>query len=328
MVACRGVRHPRDAGRCDLRAAHAGVVISTDSIDRAASSRDARGRRRARARHARRDLGFRVAGRPPHVGDTARKRSLVTGRGRGRAGRDRVHRLAVRLQPRVRARPLRTDAKIGSLVASIVAATSGRCCSRSRRETGPAAASPGRDFEELSRSGGVADPLRHSDADRDEDQNDEELLHRTPFRQAGRVMVRNGRRQSNGARGTGTGLPRPSRLVLDPHPEVNGVWWPPSSSKRVGRASPSGGFDSCRLRPILVALAARRDTRLLHGSLATSRDTRPATLAHVRTLAAPASSSPTGLVAATRKSTTDTDAPAARRLVAARLACLRDSVSE
>ncbi len=68
----------------------------------------------------------------------------------------------------------------------------------------------------------LADLSGHRDADRDQDEQDQQLLQDGVSLRADRV----GRRI----------VVRSARAR--PRPEVNGVWWPPSSSKRVGRAIP------------------------------------------------------------------------------------------
>ncbi len=97
------------------------------------------------------------------------------------------------------------------------------------RETGPAEGGPGN--VTLVLRSGFADLLGHRDPDCSQDEDDEQLLHVTPLvgRDGARVpMVGGGTTRSNRR------PPAGARPTL----EVNGVWWPPSSSKRVGRALP------------------------------------------------------------------------------------------
>ena len=93
---------------------------------------------------------------------------------------------------------LASDAKLGILTASVVAALLGTAIlvftdakpgpqERTRNVT--------RDWLE---SGGVADLLGHSHADRNEDQDDEELLHHKPFRQPSSDIVGGQPRDDNG----------------------------------------------------------------------------------------------------------------------------------
>ena len=80
---------------------------------------------------------------------------------------------------------------------------------------------------------GFADLLDHGDPDRSQDENDEQLLHGFPLVDNGRGD-RLHRTWWNRAEQSTAARPR----VLDRSAEVNGVWWPPSSSKRVGRVLP------------------------------------------------------------------------------------------
>ena len=121
-------------------------------------------------------------------------------------------------------------------------ARSGRRSSWSRREAGPARAGPERK-KRIVESGGVADLLGHGHADRNEDQDDEELLHHKPFRRPSPDIVGRGPRQDNWAdsRRTTTRLQgrRPNRSA-----EAAGIEPTGRGSTRPTRFEDEGGHQT------------------------------------------------------------------------------------
>ncbi len=184
--------------------ANAGVVLSADSIDHAARSSVTQGivvglvvGKLAGITVVRVARGAAAGGIAPRAHD------LAADPGGRCARRDRVHRLPVRGGPRVPGRAGRAvapgcpDRDPGG----VSRRGGARSLAPGARDAKPGPRPRARTMtRDRARSGGVANLLGHRDADGDEDQDDEELLHRSNL-SAGRDgdIVFNRRGRGNGA---------------------------------------------------------------------------------------------------------------------------------